>query len=453
MATLMDLPARQGDNREAGWVNRLFTREGSTPEYQELKFLLHRKLLDRINLEALSSMAGDRVRAEIRVAVAKLVDEEKTPLSLVEKDRVIEEILDEVFGLGPLEPLLQDPTISDILVTTPKLVYVERAGKLYRTPVEFNDDAHLLRIIEKIVSRVGRRVDESSPLVDARLPDGSRVNAAIPPVAVDGPLLSIRRFGRHGMKGEDLVTKLSLTEGMLELLKSCVKARLNILISGGTGAGKTTLLNALSSYIPEDERIVTIEDAAELRLQQTHVARMETRPANVEGVGAIHIRQLVINALRMRPDRIIVGEVRAEEALDMLQAMNTGHDGSLTTIHANTPRDALGRLEVMVGMANANMGIRSVRQQIAAAVNVFVQISRFSDGTRRVTHITEVVGMEQDIITLQDIFLFEKTGISETGRVLGRFRATGIRPKFYERLKAAGITLPQQMFQTVVEIN
>jgi len=398
-------------------------------------------------------MAGDRVRAEIRVAVAKLVDEEKTPLSLVEKDRVIEEILDEVFGLGPLEPLLQDPTISDILVTTPKLVYVERAGKLYRTPVEFKDDAHLLRIIEKVVSRVGRRVDESSPLVDARLPDGSRVNAAIPPVAVDGPLLCIRRFGRHGLKGEDLVTKLSLTEGMLELLKSCVKARLNILISGGTGAGKTTLLNALSSYIPEDERIVTIEDAAELRLQQTHVARMETRPANVEGVGAIHIRQLVINALRMRPDRIIVGEVRAEEALDMLQAMNTGHDGSLTTIHANTPRDALGRLEVMVGMANANMGIRSVRQQIAAAVNLFVQISRFSDGSRRVTHITEVVGMEQDIITLQDIFLFEKTGISETGKVLGRFRATGIRPKFYERLKAAGITLPQQMFQTVVEIN
>jgi pilus assembly protein CpaF len=431
----------------------MFTREGSTPEYQELKFTLHRKLLDRINLEALSSMAGDRVRAEIRVAVAKLVDEEKTPLSLVEKDRVIEEILDEVFGLGPLEPLLQDPTVSDILVTTPKLVYVERAGKLYRTPVEFKDDAHLLRIIEKVVSRVGRRVDESSPLVDARLPDGSRVNAAIPPVAVDGPLLSIRRFGRHAMKGEDLVTKLSLTEGMLELLKSCVKARLNILISGGTGAGKTTLLNALSSYIPEDERIVTIEDAAELRLQQTHVARLETRPANVEGVGAIHIRQLVINALRMRPDRIIVGEVRAEEALDMLQAMNTGHDGSLTTIHANTPRDALGRLEVMVGMANANMGLRSMRQQIAAAVNVFVQISRFSDGSRRVTHITEVVGMEQDIITLQDIFLFEKTGISESGKVLGRFRATGIRPKFYERLKASGITLPQQMFQTVVEIN
>ena len=444
---------RTGDGREMGWVNRLFNREGNTPEYQELKFTLHRKLLDRINLEALSSMAGERVRTEIRSAVARLVDEEKTPLSLVEKDRVIEEILDEVFGLGPLEPLLQDPTVSDILVTTPRLVYVERGGKLYRTSVEFKDDAHLLRIIEKIVSRVGRRVDESSPLVDARLPDGSRVNAAIPPVAVDGPLLSIRRFGRTGMRGEDLVAKLALTEGMLELLKACVKARLNILICGGTGSGKTTLLNALSSYIPEDERIVTIEDAAELRLQQTHVARMETRPANVEGVGAIHIRQLVINALRMRPDRIIVGEVRAEEALDMLQAMNTGHDGSLTTIHANTPRDGLGRLEVMVGMANSNMGVRSIRQQVASAVNLFVQVARFSDGSRRVTHITEVVGMEQDMITLQDIFLFEKTGIVESGRVLGRFRATGIRPRFCERLKACGINLPPQLFQTVVEIN
>ncbi len=444
----------QGDNRETGWVSRLFNnRDGYSAEYQELKFTLHRKLLDRINLEALSSMAGERVRAEIRAAVAKLVDEEKTPLSLVEKDRVIEEILDEVFGLGPLEPLLQDPAISDILVTTPRLVYVEKGGKLYRTPVEFKDDAHLLRIIEKVVSRVGRRVDESSPLVDARLPDGSRVNAAIPPVAVDGPLLSIRRFGRHGLKGEDLVAKLALTEGMLDLLKGCVKARLNILICGGTGSGKTTLLNALSSYIPEDERIVTIEDAAELKLQQTHVARMETRPPNVEGAGAIHIRQLVINALRMRPDRIIVGEVRADEALDMLQAMNTGHDGSLTTIHANTPRDGLGRLEVMVGMANANMGIRSIRQQVASAVNLFVQVARFSDGSRRVTHITEVVGMEGDIITLQDIFLFEKTGILESGRVLGRFRATGVRPKFYDRLKASGISLPTQMFQTVVEIN
>ena len=450
---MLDNGTRSTENRETGWVNRLFNREGSTPEYQELKFTLHRKLLDRINLEALSSMAGERVRAEIRVAVAKLVEEEKTPLSLVEKDRVIEEILDEVFGLGPLEPLLQDPTISDILVTTPHLVYVERGGKLYRTPVEFKDNAHLLRIIEKVVSRVGRRVDESSPLVDARLPDGSRVNAAIPPVAVDGPLLCIRRFGRHALKGEDLVAKMALTEGMLELLKGCVKARLNILICGGTGSGKTTLLNALSSYIPEDERIVTIEDAAELRLQQTHVARMETRPANVEGTGAIHIRQLVINALRMRPDRIIVGEVRSEEALDMLQAMNTGHDGSLTTIHANTPRDGLGRLEVMVGMANSHMGVRSVRQQIASAVDLFVQTSRFSDGVRRITHITEVVGMEQEIITLQDLFMFEKTGLTEAGNVRGRLRATGIRPKFYERLKQCGILLPTQMFQTVVEIN
>src|SRR5215467_13029018 len=453
MATMLESGTRSGETRETGWVNRLFTREGSTPEYQELKFTLHRKLLDRINLEALSSMAGERVRAEIRAAVAKLVDEEKTPLSLVEKDRVIEEILDEVFGLGPLEPLLQDPTISDILVTTPKLVYVERGGKLYRTPVEFKDDAHLLRIIEKVVSRVGRRVDESSPLVDARLPDGSRVNAAIPPVAVDGPLLSIRRFGRGALKGEDLVAKLSLTEGMLELLKAAVRARLNIVVTGGTGSGKTTLLNVLSSYIPEDERIVTIEDAAELRLQQTHVARMETRPANVEGQGAIKIRDLVINALRMRPDRIIVGEVRSEEALDMLQAMNTGHDGSLTTIHANSPREAVNRLEVMVGMASSNMGVRAIRQQIASTVNVFVQSARFSDGSRRITHVTEVVGMEQDIITLQDIFLFDKTGVTESGRVLGRFRATGIRPKFYDRLKSCGITLPAQMFQTVVEIN
>jgi pilus assembly protein CpaF len=453
MAAVLEAVSGAGEGRETGWVNRLFSQAESTPEYQELKFTLHRKLLDRINLEALSSMAGTRVRTDVRSAVARLVDEQKTPLSLVEKDRVIEEILDEVFGLGPLEPLLQDPTVSDILVTTPHKVYVERAGKLYRTPVEFKDDGHLLRIIEKIVSRVGRRVDESSPMVDARLPDGSRVNAVIPPVAVDGPLLSIRRFGRHAMKCEDLVVKGAMTEGMLDLLKGCVKARLNILICGGTGSGKTTLLNAVSSYIPEEERIVTIEDAAELRLQQTHVARMETRPANIEGTGAITIRHLVINSLRMRPDRIIVGEVRSEEALDMLQAMNTGHDGSLTTLHANTPRDGLGRLEVMVGMANANMGIRSIRQQIASAVDLFIQTSRFTDGTRRITHITEVVGMEQDIITLQDIFLFEKTGITETGRIQGRFRATGIRPKFYERLKTSGISLPPQVFQTVVEVH
>ena len=438
---------------EAGWVTRLANRDPGGAEYQELKFAIHRKLLDRINLEALSSLAGERARSEVRVAVARLVDEERTPLSLAEKERVIEEVLDEVFGLGPLEPLLRDPTISDILVTTPRLVYVERNGKLYRTSVEFKDNNHLLRIIEKVVARVGRRVDESSPLVDARLPDGSRVNAAIPPVAIDGPLLSIRRFGRDLLQGEDLVKKMALTEGMLELLKACVRARLNIVICGGTGSGKTTLLNVLSSYIPENERIVTIEDAAELRLRQTHVARMETRPANIEGHGAIKIRDLVINALRMRPDRIIVGEVRSEEALDMLQAMNTGHDGSLTTIHSNTPRDGVARLEVMVGMANANMAPRAVRQQVSSAIDLMIQVARFSDGTRKITHITELVGLEGDQVTMQDVFLFEKNGLAENGRVLGRFRATGIRPRFYERLKAAGIQLPASLFQTIVEIG
>ncbi len=438
---------------EAGWVTRLLNQQTAPPEYQELKFALHRKLLERINLEALSSLAGERVRLEVRAAVAKLVEEEKTPLSLVEKERVTEEVLNEVFGLGPLEPLLQDPTVSDILVTTPRLVHVERGGKLQRTPVEFKDNAHLLRIIEKVVARVGRRVDESSPMVDARLPDGSRVNAVIPPVAVDGPLLSIRRFRRDPIQAEELVRNLTLTEGMLQVLQACVRARMNIVISGGTGAGKTTLLNVLSGYIPEDERIVTIEDAAELQLRQIHVARMETRPPNIEGQGAIKIRQLVINALRMRPDRIVVGEVRGEEALDMLQAMNTGHDGSLTTVHANSPRDAISRLEVMVAMANSNIGVRAIRQQISSAIDLFVQIARFSDGSRRVTHLMECVGMEGDQVTGQDIFVFEKTGIREDGKVLGRFRPTGIRPKFSDRLKAAGIHLPQSVFQTVVEIG
>ncbi len=439
--------------QDAGWVNRLFSDQTVSPEYQELKFAIHRKLLDRINLEILSSVSNDRVRTEVRTAIAKLVEEEKTPLSLVEKDRIIAEVFDEVFGLGPLEPLLADSTISDILVTTPKLVHIERAGKLYKTPVQFKDNAHLMRIIEKVVARVGRRVDESSPLVDARLPDGSRVNAAIPPIAVDGPLLSIRRFGRNPIKAEDLVRTLTLTDSMMTLLRGCVQARLNLLISGGTGAGKTTLLNVLSGFISEDERIVTIEDAAELRLSQEHVARMETRPPNIEGTGAIRIRNLVINALRMRPDRIIVGEVRGEEALDMLQAMNTGHDGSLTTIHANSARDALGRLEVMVGMANANMSLRSMRQQISSAIDVVVQIARFSDGSRRVTSVSECVGMEGDLITMQDVYVFEKTGLTESGRVTGRFRATGIRPKFYEQLRVAGIQLSQSMFQTVVEIG
>src|SRR5215831_17739913 len=336
MASMLESGTRSGETRETGWVNRLFTREGSTPEYQELKFTLHRKLLDRINLEALSSMAGERVRAEIRAAVAKLVEEEKTPLSLVEKDRVIEEILDEVFGLGPLEPLLQDPTVSDILVTTPHLVYVERGGKLYRTPVEFKDDAHLLRIIEKVVSRVGRRVDESSPTVDARLPDGSRVNVAIPPVAVDGPLVSIRKFSKRPFSIDRLIELDTLRPEMSDLLRAAVQGKISLIVSGGTGSGKTTLLNALSNYIPPEERIITIEDAAELQLQLPHVGRMETRPPNAEGRGEIRQRELVKNALRMRPDRIIVGECRGEEAFDMLQAMNTGHEGSMTTVHANS---------------------------------------------------------------------------------------------------------------------
>jgi pilus assembly protein CpaF len=439
--------------REVGWPVRPADRRGFSTELQELKFRLHRKLLDRIKLEALSSVATERVRQEVRLAVVKLVEEERVALSLMEKDRLVDEVLDEVFGLGPLEPLLEDPTVSDILVSTYKLVYVERGGKLYRTPVQFKDDAHLQRIIEKIVSRVGRRIDESSPMVDARLPDGSRVNAVIPPVAVDGPLLSIRRFGRDPLTAQDLLRMMTMPEGILMFLEACVKSRLNIIVSGGTGAGKTTLLNVLSAFIPEEERIVTIEDAAELQLRQTHVARMEARPPNIEGKGAIKIRQLVINALRMRPDRIIVGEVRGEEALDMLQAMNTGHDGSLTTLHCNSPRDGISRLEVMVGMANANMGVRAIRQQVASAVDLFVHLQRLGDGTRKLTHVTEVVGMEGEQVTTQDIFVFERTGIGPNGRILGRFRPTGIRPKFYERLRACGYELPTQIFQTIVEVG
>ena len=438
--------------RDPGWVSRLFSRQSFSPHLQELKFKLHKELIQRINLEALSSLPEPQVRAEVRQAVEKLVDEQDVPLSMADRERVCSEVLDEVFGLGPLEPLLEDHTISDILVTTPRLVYVERNGKLYRTPVEFKDNQHLLRIIEKIVSGVGRRIDESSPMVDARLPDGSRVNAVIPPVAVDGPCLSIRRFGRNPLQMKDLIDNLTLTPEMAKFLEACVAARLNIIVSGGTGAGKTTLLNALSAFIPETERIVTIEDAAELQLQQTHVARMEARPPNIEGKGAIKIRQLMINALRMRPDRIIVGEVRGEEALDMMQAMNTGHDGSLTTIHCNSPRDAISRLEVMMGMANANMSIQSIRQQIASAIDLFVHVARYSDGTRHISHVTECVGMERDIVTTQDIFLFEKTGVAPDGRVLGRFRATGIRPKCYEKLKTAGFHFPQELFQSVTEI-
>ncbi len=439
---------------ELSWDQRLLRNSARKaelkPEYQELKFTLHRKLLDRINLEALASIDNDHIRSEVRQAVLTIVETEPTLLTATEKRQISEEVLHEVFGLGPLEPLLQDPSISDILVNGHRQVYVERNGLLELTSVRFHDDGHLLRIIDRIVSQVGRRVDESNPMVDARLTDGSRVNAIIPPLAVDGPLLSIRRFSTDKLMPGDLVKKGSLTPGMVELLQAAVKARLNIIVSGGTGAGKTTLLNALSIFISPKERIVTIEDAAELQLKQPHVVRLETRPANVEGQGAVRQRQLLVNSLRMRPDRIIVGEVRGEEALDMLQAMNTGHDGSLTTVHANSPRDAISRLEVMVTLANANMHLTAVRQQIASAVHILVQASRFSDGTRRVTHITEVTGIETDIVTLQDIFVFEKRGVSPDGQVIGRFAATGILPKFNEKLIAAGVRLPVDLFDEIV---
>src|SRR5712671_4501259 len=446
------------NTQQVSWEQRLLKNVGRQktnlkPEYQELKFTLHRKLVDKINLEALATIDNQRVRNEVRQAVIQLIDAEPTLLSSLEKQQISDEVLDEVFGLGPLEPLLTDPTISDILVNTYKQVYIERRGLLELTNVTFRDDQHLLRIIDKIVSQVGRRIDESTPMVDARLSDGSRVNAIIAPLAVDGPLLSIRRFSTDKLMPADLVQRSAMTQGMMELLEAAVKARLNIIIAGGTGSGKTTLLNGLSCFINPKERIVTIEDAAELQLKQPHVARLETRPANLEGGGAVRQRELLVNSLRMRPDRIVVGEVRGEEALDMLQAMNTGHDGSLTTIHANTPRDAFGRLEVMVGMANANMGMRAIRQQVSSAIDLVVQIARMSDGSRRVVALTECVGMEGDLITMQDIFVFEKTGLTDKGRVTGRFRASGIRPRFYEQLRASGVQIPTSLFQTVVELG
>src|SRR6187200_3335024 len=428
-------------------------RPGAGPaprqQYLELRANVHRKLLNRLNLEALARADRARAESEIRALMSQLLAEEPTPLNIGEREQLFAKVVDDVFGLGPLEPLLRDPSVSDILVNTAQNVFVERKGKMERVTASFQDNAHLMRVIDRIVSRVGRRVDDSSPMVDARLPDGSRVNAIIPPLAVDGPLLSIRRFPAERLKANDLVTLGALTAPMLEFLSHCVRSKLNCLISGGTGAGKTTLLNVLSSFISERERIVTIEDAAELQLHQDHVARLETRPANVEGKGAIRQRQLVVNALRMRPDRIIVGEVRGEEALDMLQAMNTGHDGSLTTVHANTPRDALSRIETMVAMANLNIPEKAIRQQIASAVNLVVQISRMSDGTRKVIAISEITGMEGEVITMQDIFMFERAGIGEGGRVCGRFRATGIRPKCSDRLASAGVHLAAEMFEHV----
>jgi pilus assembly protein CpaF len=422
-------------------------------QYLDLRAGIHRKLLNRLNLEALAQADRSRAESEIRTLLHELLSEEGAPLSLSERETLFVEILDDVFGLGPLEALMRDPTISDILVNGYKHVFVERGGMLEKVATNFQDDRHLLRVIDRIVSAVGRRVDDSSPMVDARLPDGSRVNAIVPPLAVDGPLLSIRRFPAERLKADDLVTVRALTRPMLDFLSHCVRARLNALISGGTGAGKTTLLNVLSGFISERERIVTIEDAAELQLHQEHVARLETRPPNVEGKGAVRQRQLMINALRMRPDRIVVGEVRGEEALDMLQAMNTGHDGSLTTVHANTPRDALSRIETMIAMGATNLPERAMRQQIASAIQLVVQQTRLSDGTRKVTSISEITGMEGDIITMQEIFVFEKVGVTQDGKVIGRFRATGVRPKLCERLKASGIHLPADMFEGVTEVR
>jgi pilus assembly protein CpaF len=422
-------------------------------QYLDLKANVHRKLLNRLNLEALAQSDRARAESEIRTLLGELLAEENTPLSLGEREMLFVEIIDDVFGLGPLEPLLRDPSISDILVNTYKHVFVERGGQLQKVSANFQDDRHLMRVIDRIVSQVGRRVDDSSPMVDARLADGSRVNAIIPPLAVDGPLMSIRRFPAERLKAEDLVTLRAMTKPMLDFLSHCVKARLNGLISGGTGAGKTTLLNVLSSFISERERIVTIEDAAELQLHQEHVVRLETRPPNVEGKGAVRQRQLMVNALRMRPDRIVVGEVRGEEALDMLQAMNTGHDGSLTTVHANTPRDALTRVETMIAMGATNLPERAMRQQISSAIQFVVQQTRLSDGSRKITSISEITGMEGDVITMQEIFVFEKMGISQDGKVVGRFRATGVRPKCCERLKASGIHLPADMFEGVTEVR
>jgi pilus assembly protein CpaF len=423
-------------------------------DYQELKSRIHQSLLDRLDLDRLAYVKREDAEPEIRTLIATMLDRESatTPLSLYERESVISDVLNELFGLGPLEALLKDPAISDILINRHDQVYIERNGLLEQTDVVFKDDRHLLRIIERIVSAVGRRIDESSPMVDARLADGSRVNAVIPPVALDGPVVSIRRFRTERLGAQDMVERGALTQQMLDFMQAAVASRLNVIVSGGTGAGKTTMLNILSSFISDKERIVTIEDAAELMLRQRHVVRMETRPANIEGRGAIKQRDLVINALRMRPDRIILGEVRGEEAVDMLQSMNTGHDGGLTTIHANTARDALHRLDTMVAMANLNLPDRAIRQQIASAIHLLCPVSRLADGRRVVTGITEITGMEGEVLTTQDIFIYEKVGIDEAGKVRGRFRATGIRPKCADRILAAGRTLPGDMFEHVTQI-
>jgi pilus assembly protein CpaF len=405
---------------------------------QDLKLRIHRELLDRIDFDSLARLDADQTTAELRRVIAQLIEEQPVPLSQRDRGQLVEDILHEVQGLGPIEPLMDDPEIADILVNTARLVYVERLGKLELTPVTFRDNAHLMRIIDRIVSQVGRRIDESSPMVDARLPDGSRVNAIIPPLALDGPLLSIRRFGRKALTVDDLVRIGSLTPEIAAVLRAMVRARLNLLVSGGTGSGKTTLLNCLSSFIHEGERIITIEDSAELQLQQQHVGRLETRPANVEGQGQVTQRDLLRNALRMRPDRIIIGEVRGAEALDMLQAMNTGHDGSISTIHANSARDSLSRLEMMMQMAGCELPVKAMRQQIALALNVIVHTSRMSDGSRKITGISEIVGMEGDAISLHDLITYQRDGLDAEGRVVGRFVSTGIRPRFADEVKHSG---------------
>jgi len=421
--------------------------------FEQLKSDVHRSLIAKLDLEKLAGVNNGRARQAVANLVLEIVAQEKVPLNASEKERIQSDLLDEIFGLGPLEPLLLDPGISDILVNHKDLVYVERSGVLQKTGIRFRDERHLLQIIDRIVSRVGRRIDESSPMVDARLPDGSRVNAIIPPLALDGSALSIRRFGTSPLTADQLLQNKSISPEMLQLLSAAVRARISILISGGTGAGKTTFLNMLSTFIPESERLVTIEDAAELQLQQENIVRLETRPPNVEGQGAVRQRQLLVNSLRMRPDRIIIGEVRGEEAFDMLQAMNTGHEGSMTTIHANSCRDALSRLESMVAMANINLPDRAVRQQIASAISIIVQISRMSDGTRKVISISEITGMDENVLSMHEIFTFVKKGIGPNGKVVGAYQPTRIRPKFLERLRVSGIMLAQDMFERSLEVN
>jgi pilus assembly protein CpaF len=420
---------------------------------EKFKSEVHKTLISKLDLEKLSRVNSSQARSAVAGMVHEIIKEQKVPLSLVEQEKIQAELLDEVFGLGPLEPLLADPKISDILVNDKNHVFIERGGILERVETSFRDDRHLLQIIDRIVSRVGRRVDESSPMVDARLPDGSRVNAIIPPLALDGPALSIRRFGTGPLAANQLVTLKSISAEMMEMLAAAVRARISILVSGGTGAGKTTFLNILSQYVPKTERLVTIEDAAELQLAQSNIVRLETRPPNVEGQGAIRQRQLLINSLRMRPDRIIIGEVRGEEAFDMLQAMNTGHEGSMTTIHANTPRDALSRLESMVAMTNFNLPEKTVRQQISSAISIVVQVSRMSDGSRKVVSISEITGMEENVISMQEIFSFVRKGIGPDGRVIGVFQPSRIRPKFLEQLRMSGIFLAPGLFEQTLEVN